>query len=201
MDDGWSSTYGSDVEFDAEAELDAMLRAAPAPLEAAATRPVSPAPAAAASLAPKPQQPEPPQPEPPQQPAVSSARGDEADFWFDTVMALSESEAIIALVRELALQSELVARTSDEWLLRSANASLVQSAARDRLQAALTQAGHAVRLRIEVGQTADTPAGRLAVAAAARQRLADATMMQDPFVQAMLHDFGGKIVAGSIKPI
>ncbi|WP_244908882.1 DNA polymerase III subunit gamma/tau, partial [Malikia spinosa] len=31
MDDGWSSAYGSDVEFDAEAELDAMLNAAPAP--------------------------------------------------------------------------------------------------------------------------------------------------------------------------
>ncbi|MDD2729820.1 DNA polymerase III subunit gamma/tau [Malikia sp.] len=196
MDDGWSSSYGSDVEFDAEAELDAMLRAAPAPLEAAATRPVSPAPAAVASLAPEPQR-----PEPPQQPAVSSARGDEADFWFDTVMALSDSEAIIALVRELALQSELVARTSDEWLLRSANASLVQSAARDRLQAALTQAGHAVRLRVEVGQTGDTPASRLAAAATERQRLADATMMQDPFVQAMLRDFGGKIVTGSIKPI
>lgn len=196
MDDGWSSSYGSDVEFDAEAELDAMLRAAPASLEAAATRPVSPAPAAVASLAPEPQR-----PEPPQQPAVSSARGDEADFWFDTVMALSDSEAIIALVRELALQSELVARTSDEWLLRSANASLVQSAARDRLQAALTQAGHAVRLRVEVGQTGDTPASRLAAAATERQRLADATMMQDPFVQAMLRDFGGKIVTGSIKPI
>ena len=141
-------------------------------------------------------------PQPPQLvSAVPAGQNLEADFWFDTVMAMSEAETLVALVRELALQSELVARTSDEWLLRSANASLVQSAARDRLQAALTQAGHAVRLRIEVGQTADTPASRLAVAAAARQRLADATMMQDPFVQAMLRDFGGKIVAGSIKPI
>ena len=125
----------------------------------------------------------------------------EADFWFNTVMAMSEADAITALVRELALQSELVARTGDEWQLRSANASLVQSAARDRLQAALTQSGHAVRLRIEVGETADTPARRLAAAAAERQRLAEATMTQDPFVQAMLRDFGGKIVPGSIKPI
>lgn len=213
MDDGWSSAYGSDVEFDAEAELDAMLNAAPAPApapvpvparyEAAPARPASPAPAVAASAAPQPQsqQPERPQPQPQAAPVVPAASGAEADFWFQTVMALSESEVIMALVRELALQSELIARTADEWQLRSANASLLQSAARERLQAALVQAGHAVRLRIELGETVDTPARRLAAAAAERQRQADATMTQDPFVQAMLRDFGGKIVPGSIKPI
>lgn len=211
IDDGWSSAYGSDVEFDAEGELDAMLNAAPAPAryESAPARPASPAPAAvaasasaasAASAAPQPQlqQPEQSQQAVPVAPATSGA---EADFWFQTVMALSESEVIIALVRELALQSELIARTADEWQLRSANASLLQSAARERLQAALVQAGHAVRLRIELGETVDTPARRLAAAAAERQRQADATMTQDPFVQAMLRDFGGKIVPGSIKPI
>ena len=133
-----------------------------------------------------------------QTPAQSGA---EADFWFDTVMALSDAEAITALVRELALQSELVARQADEWLLRSTKASLVQSGARERLQAALQQAGHAVRLRIEVGEARDTPAHRLAAAAAERQRQAEQVMLQDPFVQAMLRDFGGKIVPGSIKPI
>lgn len=208
MDDGWSSAYGSDVEFDAEAELDAMLNAAPAPApaparyESAPARPASPAPAVAASAAPQPQSQQPEQPEQPQAaPVVPAASGAEADFWFQTVMALSESEVIMALVRELALQSELIARTADEWQLRSANASLLQSAARERLQAALVQAGHAVRLRIELGETVDTPARRLAAAAAERQRQADATMTQDPFVQAMLRDFGGKIVPGSIKPI
>lgn len=212
MDDGWSSAYGSDVEFDAEAELDAMLNAAPAPVparyEAAPARPASPAPAvaasaSAASAAPQPQSQQPERPQPQQQaaPVMPAASGAEADFWFQTVMALSESEVIMALVRELALQSELIARTADEWQLRSANASLLQSAARERLQAALVQAGHAVRLRIELGETVDTPARRLAAAAAERQRQADATMTQDPFVQAMLRDFGGKIVPGSIKPI
>jgi len=219
IDDGWSSAYGSDVEFDAEAELDAMLRAAPAPApvrhESAPARSASPAPAvaasasaasaSAASAAPQPQSQQPERPHPQQQPqaapVVPAAPGAEADFWFQTVMALSESEVIMALVRELALQSELIARTADEWQLRSANASLLQSAARERLQAALVQAGHAVRLRIELGETVDTPARRLAAAAAERQRQADATMTQDPFVQAMLRDFGGKIVPGSIKPI
>lgn len=207
MDDGWSSAYGSDVEFDAEAELDAMMRAAPAPIryESAPARPASPAPAASASAASAVPQPSSRQPEPsPSQqamPVVPAAPAAEADFWFQTVMALSESEAIIALVRELALQSELIARVGDEWQLRSANASLLQSAARERLQAALVQAGYPVRLRIERGETIDTPARRLAAAAAERQRQAEATMTQDPFVQAMQRDFGGKIVPGSIKPI
>ncbi len=133
-----------------------------------------------------------------QTPAVPGA---EADFWFDTVMALSDAETISALVRELALQSELVERQSGEWLLRSSKASLVQSGARDRLQAALQQSGHDVRLRLEVGETSDAPAQRLAAAAAERLRRAEQLMAQDPFVQAMLRDFGGKIVPGSIKAI
>lgn len=133
-----------------------------------------------------------------QTPAVPGA---EADFWFDTVMALSDAELITALVRELALQSELVERQGGEWLLRSSKASLVQSGARDRLQAALQQSGHLVRLRLEVGETSDAPAQRLAAAAAERLRQAEQLMAQDPFVQAMLRDFGGKIVPGSIKAI
>jgi len=185
-----------------EAEFAALLSGAPAepaaapalaPTAASAPRsepehkPVSePAPAAAQSAAPAPA------------PAVPVA---ESDFWFDTVLALSDAEAITALVRELALQSELVARREGEWLLRSSKASLVQSGARERLQAALQQAGHAVRLRIEVGETTDTPAHRLAAAATERLRQAEQLMAQDPFVQTLLRDFGGRIVPGSIKAI
>ena len=117
------------------------------------------------------------------------------------MLALSDAEAITALVRELALQSELVARREGEWLLRSSKASLVQSGARERLQAALQQAGHAVRLCIEVGETTDTPAHRLAAAATERLRQAEQLMAQDPFVQTLLRDFGGRIVPGSIKAI
>ena len=181
-----------------------MLRAEAGSAETVSFEPapasqLSPAHPASVPLQPQPQPLEPPRAA--QAEAAPAAPAAEADFWFQTVMALSESEAIIALVRELALQSELVARVGDEWQLRSANASLLQSAARERLQAALVQAGYPVRLRIERGETVDTPARRLAAAAAERQRQAEATMTQDPFVQAMQRDFGGKIVPGSIKPI
>ena len=126
---------------------------------------------------------------------------DLADFWHDTVMALVKAEAIGALVRELALQSCLVSRDGGQWRLCVPNTSLAQSGSRDRLQAALQAAGHDVKLTLETGPVADSPAKRLAAAAAERQRRAEETILQDPFVQAMMRDFGGKIVPGSIQPL
>jgi len=123
------------------------------------------------------------------------------DFWFETVIAMAKAEAISALVRELALQSELVRRAGSAWTLRVGNSSLSQASTRDRLQNALHQAGHAIQLQVEVGEVHDSPAKRLAAAAAARQREAEALIMQDPFVQQMMREFGGKIVPGSIKAI
>ena len=70
-----------------------------------------------------------------------------------------------------------------------------------RLQAALQQAGHAIQLLTEVGAVDDSPSRRLAAAAAERQRQAEAFILQDPLVQAMQRDFGGKIVPGSIQPL
>jgi DNA polymerase-3 subunit gamma/tau len=125
----------------------------------------------------------------------------EGDFWHATVQALAASEAITALVRELALQSQLVGRDTDHWLLRVERESLNQPAARERLQAALHAAGHVVTLGVEVGAVTDSPARRNAHAAAERQRAAEAFILGDPFVQKMIQDFGAKIVPGSIKPV
>ena len=125
---------------------------------------------------------------------------EEGDFWHPTVRELIASEAITALVRELALQSQLVARDTDQWLLRVERESLNQSGSRDRLQAALQAAGHNVVLAVEIGRVTDSPARRNAAAAAERQLAADKIIFDDPFVQSMMRDFGAKIVPGSIKP-
>ncbi|QTD44211.1 DNA polymerase III subunit gamma/tau [Ottowia testudinis] len=127
--------------------------------------------------------------------------GAHGDFWHALVQDLVAREAVAALVRELALQAELVARTDGQWTLRVESESLGQSGARDRLQAALADAGHAVRLHVEIGRVTDTPSRRNAIAAAARLKAAEALLMADPFVQEMLRDFGGRVVAGSIKPL
>jgi DNA polymerase III subunit gamma/tau len=125
----------------------------------------------------------------------------EGDFWQATVQELVQREAITALVRELALQAQLVARDEGHWMLRVERESLNQPASRERLRTALHAAGHAVEISVEVGPITDSPARRAAVAAAQRQRAAEQIILNDPFVQQMQRDFGAKIVPGSIKPI
>ena len=125
---------------------------------------------------------------------------EEGDFWHPVVRRLIASEAITALVRELALQSQLVARDVDQWLLRVERESLNQSGSRERLQAALQAAGYSVTLAVEIGRVTDSPARRNAAAAAERQLAAEKIIFDDPFVQSMMRDFGAKIVPGSIKP-
>ena len=66
----------------------------------------------------------------------------EGDVWFDLVMQLVRSEAVTALVRELALQSQLVARDEGQWVLRVERESLNQGNTRERLAAALQTTGH-----------------------------------------------------------
>ena len=61
----------------------------------------------------------------------------EGDVWLEVVQGLLSQEAITALVRELALQSQLVARSSGQWQLRVERETLNHTASRERLQAAL----------------------------------------------------------------
>ena len=124
----------------------------------------------------------------------------EGDFWHALVQQLVADQAITALARELALQSQLVARDTDQWVLRVERESLQQSGSRDRLVAALRAQGHAVDLLIEVGRVTDSPARRTAALAAERQLAAEKLIFDDPFVQRMMRDFGAKIVTGSIRP-
>lgn len=125
---------------------------------------------------------------------------EEGEFWHVTVQQLIAGDTIAALVRELALQSQLVARDTDQWLLRVERESLNQPGSRDRLATALQAAGHEVRLVVEIGRVTDSPARRNAAAAAERQLAAEKIIFDDPFVQTMMRDFGAKIVPGSIKP-
>ena len=126
----------------------------------------------------------------------------EGDVWLEVVQGLMAQEAITALVRELALQSQLLARDADHWQLRVERETLNHPASRERLQAALLAAGHGdVKLGIEVGPVTDSPARRLAVKAAEKMVAAQELIQNDPLVQAMVRDFGAKIVPGSIQII
>lgn len=122
-------------------------------------------------------------------------------FWHATVQALVHSQAVSALARELALQSQLIGRDEDQWILRVESESLNQAGSRDRLSQALQDAGFAVALSVEVGRVSDSPARRNASASAERQQAAERIIHSNPLVQTWMRDFGAKIVPGSIRPL
>ncbi len=134
-------------------------------------------------------------------PSTALVLTEDGDFWHTTVQALVAAEAVTAMVRELALQSQLVARDTGHWMLRVERESLNQPASRERLQNALKAAGHEVALSVEVGTVSDSPARRNTAVAEARQKAAEDIILNDPFVQSMMRDFGAKIVTGSIRSI
>ena len=126
---------------------------------------------------------------------------EDGDFWYATVTQLVASEAITALARELALQSQLVGRDTDQWLLRIERETLSQPSSREKLTTALAAIGHEVKLAIEIGGVVDSPARRNRHAAEERQRVAEDAILSDPEVQALMRDFDAKIVPGTLKPV
>jgi DNA polymerase-3 subunit gamma/tau len=126
------------------------------------------------------------------------------DVWSELVGKLVAAELIGALVRELALQSELRSQDGEVWLLQVERHSLNQPAACEKLRLAvqtLVNAEPPVRLMVEVGAVTDTPARRNTAAQQERQRLAEELVQNDPFVQNLVLNRGAKVVAGGIKPI
>jgi DNA polymerase-3 subunit gamma/tau len=126
---------------------------------------------------------------------------EEGAFWHGVVQPLVDSGVIQAMVRELALQSQLVARDEGLWLLRVERESLNQPANRKRLAGVLRTAGHAVDLAIEIGRVSDCPARRNSAASQGRLDAARHLIESDPFVQRMVREFGAKIVPGSVRPL
>jgi DNA polymerase III subunit gamma/tau len=125
------------------------------------------------------------------------------DAWSQIVNQLVAAEAVAALTRELALQSELCSREGCVWALRVERESLSQPAAREKLQLALQTAlaDPALKLTVEVGAVTDTPARRNNAASAERQQAAEVLIQNDPFVQDMIRNWGARIVPGSIKSV
>ena len=129
------------------------------------------------------------------------------DHWNDTVKALSEQGAVLAMVKELAAQAGLrlidATASPPRWHLLVAREPLRNPALADKLSAALAaHLGHAVALEVEAGQPADSPAQRDAAERARRQAAAEAVIQQDPVVLALMQQFKtARIVPGSIKPV
>jgi DNA polymerase-3 subunit gamma/tau len=132
------------------------------------------------------------------------------DHWAAVVHALISAELIAALVRELALQSQLQSQEDGVWTLRVERQSLNHAGACDKLFQSI-QSLHAqpdasatpalTRLMVEVGPVTDTPARRNTAAQTERQRQAEEVIENDPFVQDMVRQWGARVVPGSIRPL
>ncbi|MDH0682625.1 DNA polymerase III subunit gamma/tau [Achromobacter animicus] len=110
---------------------------------------------------------------------------------------------VTGLASELARQSEWAGVQGDAIILRVAVKTLAESESRVRLQTVLCEHfGQGIRLDVQVGVTGDATAYAVAQAeSAARQLAAENAVADDPFVQALLSDFGGHVVAGSIRHV
>ena len=120
---------------------------------------------------------------------------------------LAASGAIAAMVRELAMQAQCVrivdGAAGRVWRLRVERENLRTPALRERLQAALAQQadGRPMRIEIEAGAVADTPAARDAAERDRRQAEAERIIHDDPLVKALMAQYKtARIVPGSIKP-
>ncbi|HEX4511768.1 MAG TPA: DNA polymerase III subunit gamma/tau, partial [Burkholderiaceae bacterium] len=129
--------------------------------------------------------------------------------WAELVAQWNDARLLVALVRELALQAELIACVeaagsgAETWTLRVGRETLRNPSLVDKLAAiARQQLGRALTLVVEAGDAQDCPARREAAEADRRQREAIAEIQSDPTVQSLLAQFRtARILPGSIKPL
>jgi DNA polymerase-3 subunit gamma/tau len=143
-------------------------------------------------------------PAPAQQQPAGPAVSPLGDRWSQIVGELVAAESVLALTRELALQSELRQQDGPVWRLQVELQSLNQAAACEKLQAALQallNVDPPLKLELEVGPVTDTPARRNTAAQQQRQRLAEELVSKHPYVRDLMLNWGAKLAPGGIKPI
>jgi DNA polymerase III subunit gamma/tau len=118
---------------------------------------------------------------------------------------LVEQNLKLGLARSLAQNCEMMAYDEHSITLRVAenNKHLASPTYQDKLSSAIQEFfGRKIRLHFEIGAgEINTPAKQMAVEKATVQSSAEAAIMQDGFVQALVNDFGATIIPNSIKPL
>ncbi|WP_050479446.1 DNA polymerase III subunit gamma/tau [Herbaspirillum rhizosphaerae] len=110
------------------------------------------------------------------------------------------------MVQQMAQQSELVrceqVGNAVCFHLRIPVETLRASGNVDKLTAVLSERfGKSVRVETEIGMVAHTANAKAEANRAERQREAEQTVQNDPFVQVMMREFGASIVPGSVRPL
>jgi len=126
--------------------------------------------------------------------------------WDGNWPQLAADLSLRGMVQQMAQQSELLScemngntvcfrlRIPVETLRSSGNVEKLTTVLEERFQ-------RTVRIETEIGSVADTANARSQADRAERQRGAEMTMQQDPFVQVLMREFGASIVPGSVRPL
>lgn len=113
-------------------------------------------------------------------------------------------ELKLGLARTLALNCELTSFDDHNINLTvpESEKHLLDATYQDKLSAAIQQHfGRKIKLNLTAGGTGNTPAKQIFEEKAAVQSHAVSAIEQDPFVQALVSDFGAHVIPSSIKPI
>ncbi len=119
--------------------------------------------------------------------------------------ALMKTLPLRGVPQQLAMQSELLsfddAGATVAIKLRVPVDTLLSAGSADKLRAALdAHYGKPVRLDTEIGAVNRTAHAADVAEQAERQRQAELSLQEDPFVQTLMREFGATIVPGSIRP-
>lgn len=136
-------------------------------------------------------------------PAAELRPTPEGERWAALVRPLLGQGGLTALVRELAVQAQLLDVDGQTWRLRVERETLRTNALRDKLLAVLEPVlGVGARIELEAGAAEDSIARREAAEREAAQREAEQVIRNDPAVGALMAQFRtARIVPGSIKPL
>ncbi len=116
--------------------------------------------------------------------------------------SFSSKLPLSGMASQLARQSECSSVSGRVLTLRVPTKALTEGAHADRLRTVLSEYfGFAVQLNFDIAATLGQSAHAIDVAAqVVRQELAEQSVQNDPFIQALVKDFGAQVVPGSIRP-
>ena len=108
------------------------------------------------------------------------------------------------MVKQFALNTELVSRTDGKWILRmqQQHAGVINDRLIKQLEMALKQYfNQAIQLSVEEGQTQQTtPAQHKQQAREDKQKATEQAMLNDPHVQYIQQNMGAELDLSSVKP-
>jgi DNA polymerase-3 subunit gamma/tau len=126
--------------------------------------------------------------------------------WDGDWPTLSAQLPVRGVIRELATQTELSGTRLDggtiELQLRCELETLASPANLEKLSAALSEHfAKPVRIKPESGKVWHSAAIRAEAARQVRQKAAEESILNDPFVKSIMREFGAIVVPDSVKPV